>query len=251
MDGGGTPGTDVCHYTGMGYWQQFSLDLISPLVGTALIGSMAAIITRRYQDRRLDRQFRMDLVSRLTDIAYSIHTELSFYERWVRHSKPTSENRDKRRQAVDEKFMAERVKLGALQTEIDAYFGKGNIPGKRLHRLTDLTMLRYALILDVPNSQLMELVDHLSKPGHSGYSHDQLDQLLQFPKPSGTATWEPIKEIEAAFTLALRDALSALLEAWPLSKAEKFVSTKILTDDEQRSALPDHLKPLDPSAATN
>jgi hypothetical protein len=108
----------------MGYWEQFSLDLISPVVGTAIIGSMAAVITRRYQDRRLDWQFRMGLVSRLTDIVYTIHTELSFYERWVRHSMPTPEERDTRRQAVDENFIAERIKLSALQAEIDAYFGQ-------------------------------------------------------------------------------------------------------------------------------
>jgi hypothetical protein len=230
----------------MGYWQQFSLDLISPVVGTALIGGMAAIITRRYQDRRLDRQFRMDLVSRVTDIAYKIHTDLSFYERWARHSMPTSEERDSRRQIVDEKFIAERIKLGALQAEIDAYFGKNNDPGTRLHRLTDLIMLRYAIILEVPQSQLIELVQHLGMPGHSGYSSDQLYDLLKSPRPTDTTIWGPTKEIEAAFTVALRDALSALLETWPLSKAAEFRSTKMLTDEDQRSAVPD-LQPRTPS----
>jgi hypothetical protein len=228
----------VCHYVHMGYWQQFSLDLISPVVGTALIGGMAALITKKFQDRRLDRQFRMNLVSRLTDIAYTIHTELSFYERWVRHSMPTLEERNARCQSVDEKFIAERIKLGALQAEIDAYFGKGNNPGMRLHRLTDLIMLRYAIILDVPQSQIDELVKHLGQPGHSGYSKDQLDNLLRTPKPTDATIWVPTKEIEAVFTLALQDALSALLETWPLSKAKGFESTKMLTDDDQRSAVP-------------
>jgi hypothetical protein len=221
----------------MGYWQQFSLDLISPVVGTAIIGSMAAVITRRYQDRRLDWQFRMGLVSRLTDIVYTIHTELSFYERWVRHSRPTPEERDTRRQAVDESFIAERIKLSALQAEIDAYFGKHNGPGSRLHRLTDLIMLRYAIILEVPESQLMELVNHLGEPDHSGYSHDQLRDLLKSPRPTDTTIWRPTEEIEAAFTLALRDALSSLLEAPPLSKARGFRSSKMLTASDQQSAL--------------
>jgi hypothetical protein len=230
--------TDVCHDAHMGYWQQFSLDLISPLVGSALVGGMAAIITRKYQDRRLDRQFRMGLVSRLTDIVYKIHTDLSFYERWVRHSKPTPEELDIRRQIVDEKFIAECINLGALQAEIDAYFGQNNTPGGRLHRLTDLIMLRYAVILDVPQSQLMELVEHLGQPGHSGYTCDQLYDLLKLPKPTGTTIWGPTKEIEAVFTAAFHDALSALLETWPLSKTKGFNSTKLLTDPDQRSALP-------------
>jgi hypothetical protein len=221
----------------MGYWQQFSLDLISPIVGTAIIGTTAALITRKYQDRRLDRQFRMDLVSRLTDIAYTIHTDLSFYERWVRHSMPAPEVRDIRREAVDEKFIGERIKLNALQAEIDTYFGEHNDPGERLHRLTDLIMLRYAIILDLPQSQLMELVGHVGKPDHSGYSYDQLCDLLRAPRPTDTTIWEPTAEIEAAFAAALHDALAALLETRPLSKARRFRSSKILSDEDQQSAL--------------
>jgi hypothetical protein len=156
----------------------------------------------------------------------------------LRHSLPAQGERDTRRQIVDDKFIAERIKLGALQAEIDAYFGKDNEPGTRLHRLTDLIMFRYALILDVPQSQLKELIEHLGRPGHSGYSCDQLYRLLESPKSTGTIIWGPIKEVEAAFTVALRDALSALLESWPLSKAKGFASTKMLTDDDLRSAVP-------------
>jgi hypothetical protein len=228
----------ILYDAGMGYWQQFSLDLVSPLVGSALIGGLAAIITKRYQDRRLDRQFRMGLVSRLTDIVFKIHTDLSFYERWVRHSKPAPEELGARRHVVDEKFIAGRISLGALQAEIDAYFGQDNKPGACLHSLADLIMLRYALILDVPQSQLMELVEHLGHPGHSGYTRDQLHDLLTSPKPVGTAIWRPIQEIEAMYTAALHDALSALLESRPLSKTEGFTSTKLLTDPDQRSLLP-------------
>ena len=222
----------------MSYLQQLSLVVISPLYGTVLIGGTVAFITRRNQDRRQDRQFRMDLVSRLTDIAYRIHTDLSFYERWERHSSPDPKERNSRRCIIDDKFIAERTRLGALQAEIDAYFGSNNKPGMRLHQLTDLTMLRYAVILGVPHSQLVELVDHLGQPGHSGYSHDQLNDLLSCPKPADTTIWEATKEIEAAFTVALRDALSALLESWPLSKAKAFRSTKMLTDEAQRSVIP-------------
>jgi hypothetical protein len=57
----------------------------------------------------MDRQFRIGLVTRLTDIAYRIHTDLSFYERWVRHSLPAQGERDTRRQIVDDKFIAERI----------------------------------------------------------------------------------------------------------------------------------------------
>jgi hypothetical protein len=173
----------------------------------------------------------------VTGIAYTVHTELSFYERWLRHSMPTAEEGEARRQAVDRKFIAERIKLGAIQAEIDAYFGMDNEPGNRLHRLADLMLLRYAVILDVPQSQLAEIVDHLGAPRHSGYSRNQLSDLLESPKPTDTAIWIPLREIETACTMALHDALSALLENRPLSKSQGFRSTKMLTDDDQLSAV--------------
>jgi hypothetical protein len=223
----------------MGYWEQFSLDLISPIVGSALIGGAAALIASRYQDRRLDRQFRMGLVSRLTDISYTIHTVLSFYERWVRHSSPTPEERDIRRQIVEQTFTAERIKLGVLQAEVDAYFAQDHDPGVRLHRLADLIMLRYAVIIEAPQSQLTELIVHLGQPGHSGFSCDQLYDLLKLDKPTDTSMWKPIHEIETASTVALHEALSALLRTRPLSKTEGFRSTKLLTAYDQRSAVSD------------
>jgi hypothetical protein len=218
----------------MQFWEQFSLQLVSPIVGTALIGSTAAIIARRYQDRRLDRDFRMGLVGSTSEIVSAIHTELSFYERWVRHARPSSSDRDRRRSEVDKEFIQYRKKLGSLQTEIDAYFGYASDPGILLHRLTDLIMLRYAIILDLPHSQVMELIDHLGQPGHSGYSIEELKSLMARPKQSGAQIWPPTAEIEKSFVIALHDTVRALLATKPITTVEGFKSSKLLTAYDQR-----------------
>ena len=106
-------------------------------------------------------------------------------------------------------------------------------PGILLHRLADLTMLRYAIILGLPKSQVTEMVDHLGRPGHSGFSVAELDQFLATPKPPGTQIWPPTATIEAAFTQALREAVRAILVTKPVRASEGFVSGKLLTAYDQ------------------
>jgi len=218
----------------MPYWNQFSLQLVSPIVGTVLIGGAAAFITRKYQNRRLDREFRMGLVTRVSDVISAIHTELSFYERWMRHSQPSKDDHEIRRAQVDRSFLENRIKVTALQTEIDAYFGAASEPKNLLHRLTDLAMLRYAIILELPHSQVMEIIDHLGQPGHSGFSVEELHAFMDTPKQSGTQIWPPIAEIEKAFTKALVATVDALLTTPPTATFRGFNSGKLLTAFDQR-----------------
>lgn len=221
----------------MKFWEQLVLQLVSPVVGTALIGSVAAVIARRYQDRRLDRQVRMDLVSHVSEIFSTIHTELAFYERWMRHAQPKSRDRDIRRTEVDKDFIDQRVKIAALQTEIDAYFGNASDPGVQLHRLTDLAMLRYAIILEIPRSQVIEIIDHLGRPGHSGYSIEELQAFLNIPKPSDTQIWQPTAEIEKSFMQTLNSTVCSLLAARPITSGEGFKSNKLMTAYDQRDSV--------------
>ncbi|MGH3246631.1 MAG: hypothetical protein ACRDOI_10540 [Trebonia sp.] len=170
----------------------------------------------------------------MSDIFYAIHTELSFYERWVRHSQPSSGDRDARRAEADKNFLQYRMRIGALQTEIDAYFGQASEPGVQLHRLTDLTMLRYAIILDLPGSQIMEMIDHLGQPGHSGFSVEELQGFMNTPAATGTQIWPPCAAIEKSFAIALRDSVQALLATRPITSVEGFRSGKLLTAYDQR-----------------
>jgi hypothetical protein len=220
----------------MKFWQQFLLQLVSPVVGTALIGAVAAVITRRCQDRRLDRQVRMDLVSNVSEIFSTIHTRLAFYERWLRHSQPDPQVRDMRRAEVDKEYVQQRIKLGALQTQIDVYFGHTSESGALLHRLTDLAMLRYAIILELPHSQVTEMIDHLGRPGHSGYSVEELETLLKTPKEANTQIWPPTAALEESFMRALHATVRAVLATKPITSVEGFKSNKLLTAYDQRDS---------------
>jgi hypothetical protein len=219
----------------MSFWDQFELQLVSPVVGTVLIGGAAAFLTRRYQDRKLDREIRMGLVTRMSDVISAIHTELSFYERWVRHSRPSKHDHETRRAQVDASFLENRIKVTALQTEIDAYFGSAGKPKNLFHRLTDLAMLRYAIILELPHSQVMEIIDHLGQPGHSGFSVEELQAFMNTPKQPDTQIWPPIAEIEKEFTKALAATVDALLTTPPTATFKGFNSGKLLTAFDQRN----------------
>jgi hypothetical protein len=63
----------------------FTLQLISPIitatVGTLIIGSLAAWITRRAQDRRVNNQLRHQLVTQMTEAASTFHFEAQRYRR--------------------------------------------------------------------------------------------------------------------------------------------------------------------------
>lgn len=219
----------------MSYWDQFSLQLVGPVIGTVLIGSAVAYVTRKYQARGIDRDFRLGLVTRTSDVMSAVHTELSFYERWVRHSKPSKDDHEIRRSEVDKNFLQHRAKITALQTEIDAYFGAASKPKELFHRLTDLLMLRYTLILELPRSQAMEIIEHLGQPGHSGFSVEKLSEFMEIPKPPGTEIWSPIAIIEKAFTTALVATIDALLTTPPSKTFKGFNSGKLLTAFDQRN----------------
>jgi hypothetical protein len=218
----------------LSFAQQAFLAVMGPVLTVALgyvaVNVIAARLTRRSQDLQL----RMNLVSRVSEIVYGIHTELSFYERWLRHEQPPDDEQQRRRARVDDIFLAQRAKLGALQTEVDAYFGVADGPKAQLHHLTDLTMLRYALILDLPRTQIEEMFDHLGQPGHSGFKASELGAFLQIPRPVGSSQiWQPLATVESKFTVALRDTVASLVATRPDTKNGGFKSAKMLTAYDQ------------------
>jgi hypothetical protein len=125
--------------------------------------------------------------------------------------------------------------MGLLMPALTYSFtGQASEPGVQLHRLTDLTMLRYAIILDLPGSQIMEMIDHLGQPGHSGFSVEELQGFMNTPAATGTQIWPPNAAIEKSFTMALRDSVRALLATRPITSVEGFRSGKLLTAYDQR-----------------
>lgn len=215
---------------------QAGLPILTSAAGVVLLGGCAAAVTKSYQRRLLDRQVRMAFVARAGEVFSAIHYDLSFYERWVRHGPCDPADETDRRAQVDQNFVEQRKKLSALQIEVDAYFGPDTQPGVFLHRLTDLAMLRYAIILKLPSSQLTEIVDHVGRPGHSGYSDQELLTLLRSPRPTGTRMWKTLDELENSYMVAFHESLDAILATKRSKEAGRsFKSNKLLTAyDEHR-----------------
>lgn len=230
----------------LGYWQQFSLQLVSPIIGTVIIGTVAAWLARRYQSLREDRdvetrrrseerELQMELLERLSDIAYIMHIELSFYERWVRHAEPPVDELETRRRQVDRTFIVQRARLGAFQTEIDAHYGRSSAPKQRVHQLTDVVMLRYALILGLPKSQVDELVAHVGAPDHIGISAGKLKSLMQ-ESVKGPEMPPILVTLDKKFAEALGLSMHSLLSTQLARDCEGFTSGKLLTAYDQRPA---------------
>ncbi len=224
---------------------QVGLPILTSAAGVVLIGGSTVVVTKSYQNRLLDRQIRMAFVARTGGVCSAIHCDLSFYERWVRHGPRDPADETDRCAQVDQNFIEQRKKLSALQIEIDAYFGPDTKPGVFLHRLTDLATLRYAIILKLPSSQLTEIVDHVGRPGHSGYSVQELLTLLSIPRPTGTRMWKALDDLENSYMVAFHESLDAILATKRSKEAGRsFKSNKLLTAyDERRSVAPLGIEP--------
>lgn len=208
--------------TNLSFQQEIVLQLVGPVaaavLGTVIIGGIAQVVAREVQRRQADRKFREALVARISQIAYSIHYRLEHYNRWIRHSQPDEAERQGARQELERAFIEERVRLGALQNELDTYFGVSRA-GNSLHRLSDLAMIKYVYMTHAPASQVDELSQAVTGPQHTGLNIDQLsDERL----------------VQSRLTAALRDTLDGVLRD-PLKREAGFKSTKILTGPDGRS----------------
>jgi hypothetical protein len=210
------------------FWQSLVLQLISPIVGAGLIGGFAAWVAHSYQTRKLDQDARNVFVQRASKCIYSIHTQLSFFERWTRHARPADVDFKQRWKEVNDAFIGDRSELGALQVEIDAYFGRASAPGQAFHRIQDLIMLRYAFEMRLPESQLAEIALHMGGPDHLGFSAADLEAIMHSRRvPEGTQKWIAVETLGDYFSDALANLLRELLITKPISESPGFQSNRI------------------------
>jgi len=95
---------------------------------------------------------------------------------------------------LERDFIDDKIKLGALQNELDAYFPGGG-PGQALHRLSDLIMIMYFKIVEVPATQLEELI--LAVPGetHTGLTVEQMRRRRTFGRDFSDALDEVLRSL--------------------------------------------------------
>jgi len=207
---------------GLTFGQQIILQLVGPVAaavfGTLIIGGIAQVVSHQVQHRKADREVRSSLVSRLSKVAYSLHYRIQHYERWARHSSPPVNTLQSAQAEVERAFIEDRIELGALQNEVDAYFGKSG-PGASVHRMTDLIMVRFMQTMSVPASQLAELSESVAGPGHTELSIDQLRDA---------------RLVQGHLAQALHESMDRILRD-QIGEGRGFSSTKILTGpDAQR-----------------
>ena len=202
------------------YLQQIGLQAIGPVtatvLGTVVVGSAAQLIATQVQRRRAEDEFRDRLVARIAHTAYSIHFRLWHFEKWSQYSTFSEGDREAARAELESAFVQDRIALGALQSEIDARFGQG-APGKALHRLNDLSTVRFLHVSGASADFRAEFFRDVEGPDHTGLS------IPQMGDPN---------TVEAEFAVALRTTLRETL-GHPLPKRGPFESSYILTGYDQ------------------
>lgn len=214
--------------TELSFVQQVEIQAVGPIVaaivGTLIIGTLATRITMKAQYRRADREmhaqheradreFRESLAGRISRTAYSMYYRPQHFERWVKHRKPRRGAREAAQRQVEQAFVDDRVALGALQNEVDAYFGKGD-PGKSLHKLSDLAMVGFMQMTNAPRSQTSELICAVEGDDHAGLTIQELNNA---------------ERVRGEFAAALEKTLADVLSPFG------FRSSKILTGPDRRT----------------
>ena len=154
------------------FWAQFILGpLIAALIGTLVIGSAAAWITRIAQDRRTNHQLRHSLVTQMTEAASSFHFEAQRYRRAANGQSDEGADLPELRKKLAEQYVKTRVMGEVLESRLGAYF-RSDHPRQLWHETMDLAAVRYFDLIGVLNDRLRALN---AGPYHSGLTEEELN----------------------------------------------------------------------------
>jgi len=158
----------------------FALQLISPVitatVGTLIIGSLAAWITRRAQDRRVNNQLRHQLVTQMTEAASTFHFEAQRYRRASRAIGNEGMELEDIRKWLADQYVKTRVTGEILESRLAGYFTSDR-PRLLWHRTMDLCAIRYFALLGLDIDNLRE---KNAGPEHTNLTVEELmnEQLV-------------------------------------------------------------------------
>jgi hypothetical protein len=155
------------------FWEQLALNGIGPvataLVGTLVVGTIVARVTRRAQDRREDHALRERLVGEATEAASRLYMETQRYWR-ATTDKLDDEQMLGHRQRLDEQYQQSRIEIYVMESRLKAYFPSDR-PRLLCHRAADLLTVRYFTLIGRGTDKLREIN---SGEAHSGLSAAQL-----------------------------------------------------------------------------
>ena len=174
----------------MDFWEKLLLQSVGPLVtavvGTLIIGTFVAWITRRAQERRADNQLeeqrmhtqnqlRLQLIDQMTEAASGLYMTTQNFWRKKDVEKIGNDDLAKYREELDQRYQACRVIGEVIERRLEAYFLSDN-PKALWHATMDLLTVRYFHLIGLATANLLE---NNAGEEHTGLTVEQLrDQRL-------------------------------------------------------------------------
>jgi hypothetical protein len=172
------------------FWEKLLLQSVGPLVtavvGTLIIGTFVAWITRKAQERRADdqlreertraeNQLRLQLIGQMTEVASSLYMATQNFWRKKNVERVGSDELDQHRKELDQQYRASRVLGEVIERRLEAYFLSSD-PKMLWHATMDLLTVRYFHLIGLTTDNLLRA--NAGKE-HTGLSVEQLtDQKL-------------------------------------------------------------------------
>jgi hypothetical protein len=153
------------------FGEQLLLNLAGPLLTAALVGFIAAYITRRAQERREDHSLRERLVTEVTQAPSRLYLATQHYWR-AKRDKLTGDALAARREALDTAYLECRNDGTALEHRLDLLFADPE-PSLLMHRAMDLLTVRYFHLV-TEGGATEGLRDKNAGPNHADLTAEEL-----------------------------------------------------------------------------
>lgn len=174
----------------MTFWEELLLRAVGPLVtavvGTLIIGTFIAWITRKAQEHRADNQLqeeqihaenqlRLQLINEMTETASALYMATQNYWRKKRIEKVDKDELAQHRKELDQQYLSTRVAGETIERILEAYFLSDG-PKAHWHATMDLLTVRYFHLVEMATEQLRKV--NAGKE-HTGLRAEELqDQRL-------------------------------------------------------------------------
>lgn len=165
-------------------WQQAFLQTVGPLVaavvGTLIIGSIANGIARRAQQRREDRELRVQLITQMTKAASALYIDTQQLWRALERECAPQARVDSIRAGLDDQYHKTRVAGEVIDSRLRVFF-QSDTPRRKWHSTIDLLTVRYFQVTKQINDAILRANAKNDDPNdpnreHSGLSIDQLKE---------------------------------------------------------------------------
>jgi hypothetical protein len=139
---------------------------VAAVVGTLIIGTFVAWITRRAQDRRADNQLkeerihaenqlRLELTGQMTEAASSLYMAMQNFWRNRERENVGDDKLAQLREELDQQYRASRIKGEVLESRLETYFLSSD-PKMLWHGTMDLLTVRYFHLIGLDTERLLQ-----------------------------------------------------------------------------------------------